>query len=117
MDLHHFDALARTLAQSRRSGLASLLTPANGFSGRARAKGKKKGPDCGKRAEQRCSSDIETCRALIMGRCEDSLEYCLTLAACCDTCSANGVLTCLMEQQEAMTAARLPLRDNGDRDA
>lgn len=117
MDLHHFTALAQTLAPSRRSPRATLVATAGRFSGRARARGKKKGPDCGKRAQQRCSSDVETCRTMIMGRCEDPPEYCLTLAACCDTCSANGVLTCLLAQQETTTAARLALRENGDRDA
>ena len=117
MDINRFDALAQPLVPSRRSAFASLLATANSFTGRARARGKKKGPDCGKRAEQRCSNDIETCRAMYMGRCEDPPEYCETIAACCDTCSADGMLTCLLGLQGSTTAARLALGENGDRDA
>jgi hypothetical protein len=117
MDLNHFEALAGTVTPPRRSTLATLVATATSFSGRARAKGKKKGPNCGKSAQQRCSNDVETCRAMFLGRCEDSPEYCLTIAACCDTCSADGMLTCLQQLEENTTAARLPVRENGDRDA
>ncbi|MDQ2653141.1 MAG: hypothetical protein M3Z20_08855 [Chloroflexota bacterium] len=117
MDFNHFAALAQTIVPSRQSTLATLVAPASRFSGRARARGKKKGSDCGKRAQQRCSNDVETCRAMYMSRCKDAPEYCLTIAACCDTCSADGMLTCLLKLQETTTAARLALRENGDRDA
>jgi hypothetical protein len=104
MDLHRFDALTSSVApfsQSRPALIAAISAvqgQAVALAGKRRKnrkKRKKKGPVCAKSAEQRCSDDAATCRAMIMGRCEDTPEVCLSFAACCDTCSSHGMFTCL----------------------
>ena len=62
---------------------------------------KKKGPDCKKKEKQRCSKDAAACRPQVAAICELEPAQCLAAQNCCDECSANGVLTCIL----AVTAA------------
>jgi hypothetical protein len=105
MDHDHVDSLAPTVVPSRRSALAALVAAISGVagvvSGEARSR-KKKGQDCGKKERQRCSADVATCRTLLLANCADEGGACETLATCCDACSADGLLTCLIQLQNAM---------------
>jgi hypothetical protein len=109
MDSNHFDALARTASSSRRATFATLAAAASGLAvlSTGEAKQKKKGQDCGKKEQQRCNADAETCRSLILAQCELDPAGCQALAACCDACSADGLLRCALELQSTMAAARL----------
>jgi hypothetical protein len=109
MDSNHFDALARIASSSRRATFATMLAAAGGLAALAtgEAKQKKKGKDCGKKERQRCNADAETCRNLILAQCELEPASCQAVAACCDTCSADGLLRCALQQQSTMAAARL----------
>jgi hypothetical protein len=108
MDSNHFDALARTASSSRRATLATMLAAAGGLTALATGEAKqKKGKDCGKKERQRCNADAETCRSLILAQCELDPAGCQALAACCDTCSADGLLRCALELQTTMAAAKL----------
>lgn len=107
MDRNHFAALARTLAPSRRTAVATLLVAGSGLVGRPSGEAKHKGPDCGQRAQQRCRRDIETCRTVYLANCGGEPGECEAQADCCDACSAHGVLACLVELQRARTVAGL----------
>jgi len=109
MDRNHVDALARIASSSRRSTLAAMLAAAGGLAvlttGEAKQKNKKNtGKDCGKKERQRCNADAETCRTLILGQCQADPALCQGQAACCDACSADGLLRCLLELQATMEA-------------
>lgn len=108
MDSNHFDALARTASSSRRSAVTAMLAAAGSLAvlTTGEAKKKKKGQDCGKKERQRCAADAATCRTLILGQCQSDPATCQAQAACCDACSADGLLRCLLNLQTAM-AARL----------
>lgn len=115
MDHVRFDAITHSFAPSRRSALAVLLAAASGFAGRTTNAAKRKGPDCAGLAEQRCASDVETCRAMLAGFCQGQAG-CLAIATCCTACAAEGMLTCLLAHME-MPATRLVLRRKGGRHA
>lgn len=115
MDHLRFDAITSSFAPSRRSALAVLLATASGLAGRTTSAARRNGPDCAGLAEQRCASDVETCRAMLAGYCLGQAG-CLAIATCCATCAAEGMLTCLLAHME-MPAARLAPRQNGGRHA
>lgn len=104
MDPDRFNTLVRAIAPSRRSMLSALQGTNGGFARNASRETKSKGQDCGKSAEARCKSDAELCRAILMGQCQGPPEICLPMAACCDTCSADGMFTCLLAQQGTLEA-------------
>ena len=96
MDLQRRNVIARTFAPTRRSTLSVLLAAIGGFARHPAGQAKVKKPDCRKSAVERCQSDTELCRAVLMGQCQGPPESCVPLVACCDTCSANGMFTCLL---------------------
>ena len=113
MRTHVLNLLTRRAASqvTRRHSLltlggAALSATAIAQPERASAR-KKKGKDCGKKERQRCNADAETCRSLILAQCELDPAGCQALAACCDTCSADGLLRCALELQTTMAAAKL----------
>jgi hypothetical protein len=108
MDSNHFDALARISSSSRRATFATMLAAAGGLAAltTGEARKKKKGQDCGKKEQQRCNADAASCRSLILAQCELDPAICEQQAACCDTCSADGLLRCALELQTTMAPTR-----------
>jgi hypothetical protein len=68
---------------------------------------KKKGKDCKKKAKQRCSNDVASCTALIPAVCSGDPTCIAKVNLCCETCSGNGFLTCLLAAANATAIARL----------
>ncbi len=105
MDHYRFDSLAHTFVPSRRSALTTFVAATSGLAGlvtgEARRK-KKRATNCGKKATQRCTADAATCRTLFLANCADVDGACEKLATCCDNCSADGLLSCLMTLQNSM---------------
>lgn len=65
-------------------------------------RGKGNAGDCGKREQQRCSADAEACKVTVQPLCNDlSAAECIAIRACCDACSAEGFLTCLVAFNQA----------------
>ncbi|MFN8663106.1 MAG: hypothetical protein U0075_14560 [Thermomicrobiales bacterium] len=108
MDHSHFDALARLASSSRRMTFATILAATGGLVtlSTVGAKQKKGGQDCGKKARQRCNADAATCRTRILGDCVDDPATCQASAACCDRCSADGLLTCLLDLRNSGVVPR-----------
>jgi hypothetical protein len=57
---------------------------------------KKNGKDCKKKERQRCSSDAAACKAFVPVACEGSADCIIAATLCCEECSADGFLTCLL---------------------
>jgi hypothetical protein len=103
MNTQSFDAVARRAAvgMSRRSSLVTLGGAAAGalIAGPSASEAKKKkGKDCKKKEKQRCSSDAAACKTTVqVALCPDAEPAtCVAAQTCCDQCSANGFLTCLL---------------------
>jgi hypothetical protein len=65
--------------------------------GAAKKKGKKKGQDRKNKEKQRCSKDAAACKATVQTLCEPSdPATCLIIQNCCEECSANGFVECLI---------------------
>lgn len=107
MNSRAFEAVTRRAADvvSRRSSLlalsgAALATVAG--SGVSEAK-KKSGNKCKKKEKNRCSNDAADCKTTILSQtlCDGSDPAgCLEAQACCEECSANGFLVCLLLAQQ-----------------
>jgi type IV secretory pathway VirD2 relaxase len=111
MSTRAFAALRRHAAEgvSRRTSLLTLggaaLAATVAKPDVSEAK-KKKGQDCKKKAKQRCANDAAACRAQIPAACADD-PNCTGLATfCCEACSGNGFITCLLAASPG-AAARL----------
>jgi hypothetical protein len=106
MDSNHFDALARVASSSRRSTVAAMLATAGGLAAltTGEARRKKKSQNCGKKERKRCKADTESCRAAVLADCGGSPTYCEARANCCEECSADGMLTCLLALESVMAA-------------
>ena len=59
---------------------------------------KKQGKKCRQQEAQRCSADAAACRTQVLAICGDNAECIAGGNLCCDTCSADGLLTCLLVQ-------------------
>lgn len=57
---------------------------------------KKKGNTCKKKARRRCNNDADACKPKVASICGLGPAECLAAVNCCDECSANGFLTCLV---------------------
>lgn len=99
------DAIARRAANST-SRRASLL--ALGGAGLAATAARpsvtsaaKAGKKCKKKAKKKCKRDIAACRATLEEHCANigNPAGCLLAQACCDSCSANGYVTCTLAIQ------------------
>jgi hypothetical protein len=111
MDTNAFDTVTRaaTAAVSRRGSLLMLGGAALGAAGATPSVGeakKKKGKDCKKKAKQRCSNDTAACIAEAPVACEGDAECIADVIGCCNNCSANAFLTCLIAASGS-AAARL----------
>jgi hypothetical protein len=107
MSTQMFDTVTRRVAGlSRRRSLLSLggaALAATVTSPRLSAakKKNKKGADCKQKEKQRCSKDAAACKATITPLCSpDNPAACLAVQACCEECSANGLVTCFLATQE-----------------
>jgi hypothetical protein len=89
----------RSLLTLGGAALAAVATPAIG-------EAKKKGPDCKKKARQRCSNDTAACIAEAPVACDGDADCIANVIGCCDTCAANAFLTCLIAASGS-AAARL----------
>lgn len=94
------DTLAReTIEQaSRRKSLLALgmAVLAAGATTAGVTEAKKKGKSCKQKQKQRCSNDAAACKPQVAAICQLSPAQCLAAQNCCDQCSANGVLTCIV---------------------
>lgn len=100
-----FDTVMRRLGEgvSRRGSLLTLggaavaATMASPDVSGAKKKGKKKGQDCKNKEKQRCNKDAEACKDTIQPLCDPGdPATCLILQNCCEECSANGFIECLI---------------------
>jgi hypothetical protein len=99
-----FDILTRFMAEgiSRRSSLRTLggaaLAATMASPDVGAAKKKKKNGDKGKDKEKkRCSKDAAACKDTIQPLCDPAdPATCLIIQNCCEECSANGFLECLI---------------------
>jgi hypothetical protein len=110
MSTSAFETLTRQAADavSRRSSLLTLggAAVAAGVTntGVSDAK-KKKGKDCKKKEKQRCNNDAAACKATIQPLCDPGdPASCLEAQACCEECSADGFLTCLLAASASIAA-------------
>jgi hypothetical protein len=110
MSTSAFDAVTRTAAAgvSRRRSLLTLggaaLAAGVTNAGVSEAK-KKKGKDCKKKEKQRCTNDAAACKTSIQPLCDPGDPAgCLQAQACCEECSADGFLTCLLIASASMAA-------------
>ena len=87
---------ARTV--SRRASLLSLGGAALATATRTDSAAKRKsGNTCKKKEKQRCSNDAAACRNTVQLGCDPGdPTNCAAEQDCCDNCSANGFLTCLL---------------------
>jgi hypothetical protein len=78
-------------------GSAALTAMIGALPDRAAGKKKRKGKgtSCQERERQRCTSDVDACKATVLaycpeqGTCDDSL-------ICCEACTATGFLRCFL---------------------
>jgi len=76
--------------------LAALRRAADDNTSEVTSARTKQGKKCRQKEAQRCSADASVCRAQVITLCGGDPE-CIALGSpCCDTCSADGVLTCLL---------------------
>lgn len=63
--------------------------------------GKNAKKQCKKKTKKRCKQDTAACRATLEAYCATlpSPPACLVALACCDSCSANGYVTCTLAVQ------------------
>jgi hypothetical protein len=57
---------------------------------------KKKGKNCKKKEKQRCNNDTDACISTLTTACMGDATCIAELTPCCETCSANGFLTCFI---------------------
>lgn len=106
-----FDTFAREAASgvSRRGSLLTIggAALAAGVTNAGVSVAKKK-KTCKKKQNQRCNNDAAGCRAQVPAACNNNPECVAEASLCCDTCSANGFLTCLIAASAASASvARL----------
>ena len=104
MSLEEIAEFAQAFSPSRRTVLAMLLAGSGGLAGRGPGEARKgrMGPDCGKQARKRCTADAAQCRKLYLPSCQLEPAQCEAAATCCDTCSADGLLRCLLALQNSL---------------
>jgi hypothetical protein len=104
MNSRAFEALTRRTAGgiSRRSSLLSLggaalaATLVTGDVTAAKKK-KKSGDKCKEKETKRCNKDAASCKDTVQPLCDPAdPATCLILQNCCEECSANGFLECLI---------------------
>jgi hypothetical protein len=105
MNSRAFETLTRRTAEgiSRRSSLLTLggaalaATMATPDVGQAKKNKKKSGDKCKDKEKKRCNNDAADCKDTIQPLCDPADPgTCLILQNCCDECSANGFLECLI---------------------
>ena len=66
-------------------------------------KGNKKGKQCGQKEVERCAADTAACRSFVLAECDGSEECLAGTLPCCDPCSADGFLNCLLVRGASRT--------------
>jgi hypothetical protein len=88
---------------SRRKSLLALGAAmlAAGASNAGLTEARKKGKSSKKKNKKRCKKDAAACKTTIqVALCPDAdPALCIAAQKCCDTCSANGFLVCLITIQ------------------
>jgi hypothetical protein len=88
---------------SQRKSLLALGAAmlAAGTSNAGLSEARKKGKSSKKRNRKRCKKDAAACKTTIqVALCPDAdPALCITAQKCCDTCSVNGVMVCLITHQ------------------
>lgn len=98
--------LARTRRATRLDGItrrksalvlgSAILVGSGAFPSIGAAR-KKKSKSCKKQENRRCSTDAAACKNTVaLGCSPDDLTNCAAEKTCCDSCSANGFITCLL---------------------
>lgn len=95
------DVAARQVAgASRRQSLMALGSAVLAASAPAEvtAAGKKgkKNKKCKKKSKRQCKHDAAACKPKVASICGLTPAQCLEAVNCCNECSANGFLTCLV---------------------
>lgn len=65
---------------------------------RGKKQAKKQGENCEITELQRCTADAAACRTQVLVICGENAQCIAETIPCCDTCSADGILTCLLAQ-------------------
>jgi hypothetical protein len=96
MQTHHVQTAKQRIATmaSRRLSLVAL-----GGAALAAATGEvagKGGQSCGKKKQKRCRKDAAGCRNNLLAACAGDPDCAGSLTSCCETCSANGFVSCLI---------------------
>jgi hypothetical protein len=110
MSTSAIDVVARAAAEtaSRRKSILAMgmavLAAGAANAGVTEAK-KKKGKDCKKKEKQRCANDAAACKVSLAPVCQGADPAdCIALQNCCDSCSSNEFLTCLILAQASVEA-------------
>lgn len=62
---------------------------------------KKKGKQCGTLEEQRCAADAAVCQQVLLAECGSNEQCVADNTPCCETCSADGFLACVLNNSNA----------------
>lgn len=76
--------------------LAALQRAAGNDAGAARSTRKKRNRQCLAKEEDRCSADVATCRTQVLVACGSNDQCVADATPCCETCSADGFVSCLL---------------------
>ncbi|MCA9863230.1 MAG: hypothetical protein R2853_05950 [Thermomicrobiales bacterium] len=76
--------------------LAALRRAADNDAGSARRTRKKRNTQCLAKEEDRCSADAAACRTQVLVVCGSNDQCVADATPCCETCSANGFVSCLL---------------------
>jgi hypothetical protein len=77
--------------------LAALRRAATDDTTEGRDARKNQGKKCRQKEQQRCTADAAACRPLVLAACGNNEECVADAIACCDACSAEGFVTCLLQ--------------------
>jgi hypothetical protein len=89
-------AAARERGSLRALGGTTLAETATTAGVSAAKKKKKKGKDCKKKEKQRCNNDAAACKPTLAAICGLTPAECFAAQLCCNECSADRFLTCLL---------------------
>ena len=105
MNTYALDTISRRAAEaiSRRRSLLAVTGAALGVTmARPLSSEAKGGNSCKKKAKKQCANDATACKTSVLALCDQpGSPQCAGLQACCDSCSAAGFMTCLIQLQEA----------------
>ncbi|MFN8662159.1 MAG: hypothetical protein U0075_09730 [Thermomicrobiales bacterium] len=104
MNTYALDTVSRRAAEaiSRRRSLLAVSGAALGVTmARPLSSEAKGGNTCKKKAKKQCANDAAACKTSVLALCDaPGSPQCVGLQACCESCSAAGFMTCLIEFQQ-----------------